>query len=163
MTEELIVFDPVTRITPEEVKKAVSAFFAITVISGLVGIYLFRKHDAVPVLVGAIGIASLLIGSMKRFPTRIVINTRLKIMKAEYFDAFGREKEMYVDLTKANISKKPRSQYGPPNENVVGIYQNIFNNFIKIDLRSHYNEEQLDGLFTLAKALKESGKGALRG
>jgi len=158
MIDELIVFEPETRITPEEVKKAVSAFFATTVIAGLIGIYLFRKHDAVPVLVGAIGIASLLIGSTKRFPTRIIINTRLKLMKADYLDAFGREKEMYVDLTRANISKKPRSRYASAGNNVVGIYQNIFNNFIKADAQSHFSEEQLERLFTLAAALKKSAK-----
>lgn len=157
MPGDLTIFEPVTAISPEEVKKTVSVFFFATVVASLIGIYLFRKYGDFSVSVGVIGVGCLLTGCLKRFPTRISINTRLKLLKADYLDAFGRERSMYLDLTKTNLSLK--SDSGSSGQaSVLRLTQNIFNTNIRIDRVSHFSEVQLDAIYSLVKSLKESGK-----
>jgi hypothetical protein len=89
-----------------------------------------------------------------RYPVRIMVNKKTRFLKAYYWDCFGNMKTVLIDLNKAVLTYRQRSRSIRPNDRVLLVYDNIFNNWIKIDKTKNFSKEQLDTMFELLMGLK---------
>ncbi len=154
MGDDIIVFNPEKPMLYSQVVSSLFSFHLITVITSIIAIYFSRNIPVLPIGIGLIAILSILFSFFfGRYPTQVLINKKTRVLKAFYWDSFGNMKSVLIDLERAVITYKPRNFY-TTNDRVVAVYDNIFNNWIKIDKRNNFSKEQLDTMFELLARLK---------
>lgn len=157
MKDDLIAFYPAEPLTYKKVRQDVFEFQLITLIGTALCIYYGRFFLLLALVLGSIGISSILLSLFRRYPTKILINTRTHVLKAFYLTVYGKEKTVLIDLDKAVLHTRRRMTTSSKDDFTITVYDNIFSRWIKIDRTQNFTPEQLTAIYTTLKALMREG------
>jgi hypothetical protein len=153
MKDDLIAFYPAEPLTYKKVRQDVFEFQLITLIGTALCIYYGRFFPLLALMLACIGVLIIFLSLFRRYPTKILINTRTHVLKAFYLTVNGKEKAVLIDLDKAVLNTQRRMSTSSKDDFTITVYDNIFSRWIKIDRTHNFTPEQLTAIHTTLKTL----------
>ena len=161
MGNEIIVFSPAKTVTKIQLSRRLIFKLGSYSIFIVIDFYVLGEYYW-PFLV-TLGVLTLAFYPLifKRYPTKIFVNKNNHLLKVNYLDFLGKEKEVVINIDKAVISYGRDGAFGG-NANYLLIYDNYFTNSIRIDQSSEIYTDQIMELGTLLKDLRKEKRDFLK-